>query len=1106
MKYLPERMELDNYSKPFLNKGILFEHLVRDLLTKMYPGKEFWFTPITGDDGRDIESNDNILGVRVKEWVECKNLNHNLCLSDIANTMFFAYLNNPAVLIIFSYTELADNFKKEIAEFANKSNIKIQYFAGAKIEELVLKYKDTLPLTTYFPNRDFTNIALPSAEENTTACRAIVVSNPLATEDLPATSSLNFQSFIYIKVYVENNYNVERRYTVKLSDEYKKFFSIMDKVLDKSLQADVIVQPHSVNFVIITLRLNTVMAELSLPQIQVVDNKYFYDVFKSPRIIKTRWVCESPLVGNAYLGFIDSLRPKLEARDVKFIALAGNSGVGKSRLLKELEAETIKHKFRPLTLNLENNISSLKAVCDSILYTFEGLPIIKQDINIEQPSVISTRKKCALQIYKKNFLHAKNLDVIAEYICALLIEERCVLSVDNLQNADESVVNLMVKLLDKLNGIKTTGIVICTFNNDAIKDNTPIKKLQHSIERIGEQDKSVIYHSLFGLKNEEKESEVYVFLRNILSVKIDAESTEFSATIKYLSEKCENIPFYLVETVKYLYEMDVLQNAGSKLYIADWNRFATEIENIPKAVDDIIHRRINSFLENNPEINEEEFTRLIKLINLTQKVPEKIYYKLGFTQKLLDKAIAYNFVARSNCCVVFYHRLIGAYCQRYSYCDVVFLKEFVAAVECLDLQRELFYSYYKAKHYLGSVDRELNRQAMQADVDLVEIAQLQDFAIDVISYTLKHGADYTPKELLQFFLHICSVVSSHLGQAIGEKCISTVYNYIKYNYARFIDDEDLPKFIYKVICVYMDLYNLPRAMEVCAEFEQVYKNSRLSKTTVMLLDSMIAERKFEMNLKVHQSKSAESNIEEAYEKAVSGGSTVQKLKALFGKGKLKYYQLDEECADIWRCAYEAYNRELDSKFDLNNYTHRDKQIIANVNGLVSDMIRNEDYEVKKNNLLNWLNQTGMPYHEIKIRLALAAECLYSNNPQKARELMEEAKLKCMLYNYEGMFPKCFYITAMSYYKEQNWHECLINMHLVVKAYLKLGIKVIASRQPSFYFNMIECVKRGGLGLSEELIRDLKDVDGEIVVRCVKKGMGYNFNLSKNTFFTEIPLI
>lgn len=1102
MIFLPDKMELENYYYPFINKGVLFEHLVRDILSNLHPGKKFEFTAVTGDQGRDIESSAKLLvNTDVKEWVECKNLSSKLALSDISNTMFFAYLNNPAVLLIFSYTDLNPNFKLEVAEFAKKTNINISWFADNELEQLVLKYRNKLDLKTYFPNCDFSRIPVLAEIHDNTNCYGIVVSEENSIKDLPQEAKLNYNSIFFIKVYIENNCSNTKSYSITLENGYKNLFTILDKDWEKFLKKDITIPPHSIDFVKIPLRLNTADEEVVLPQIFVKDGKLSFPVFKDNRNIKTQWMCESPLVGQEYLGIVSLIESHMITHDLHLVAIEGKSGMGKSRLLKEMIFSSIKSSYKPYYRDLESSSSNLKYLCDSIISLYEGFPLYKEEVDIP-PERLTLRKKNALKIFNKNFVHSEHIDYIAGYICELLKEEPCLIILDNVQNADNHTATLLGTLVEMLNGLQPKGMIIISINSDLLIEGTDIKGLRDNLKLICDQNPSMLFREIKGFQSDNNEA--YVLLKNI--IRLENEMNEHNAILKVISEKYEKNPFHLVESIKYLHQNNILKKRGNQLYITDWNLFVATVNNIPLRLSGLIDKRVNALKRNNDLKFCDDFKNLICLLNLAQRLPDELYYKMGFSQDMLNQLIEFNFVKIDGGNIVFFHQLIDRYFSGYSFYNEELLRRFIIAIDTLNLRNKVLYAYYKAKKFLGEINYELNSMAMKQGVHLIDISHLKLFAADVIDYTLNNYRQYRQEDLIEFFLQICSATTASLGEKAGLDNLSTLYNFIRENYNYFSRNPKLPSFIYKVICSYINLFELSSALRVCDEYINISLSGDISNYEKAAIESMIAERKFQAYLKLFNYNNASIQIENAYKAASKNKHIPQIIKALYGKGKLAYYSLDEKCAQYWHEAYELYYAEIQPTYNLNNYSHRDKQIMANIDGMLADIVCGISYETKRDVLLSWLDNSGMPYHEIKIRFALVVADLYNNECETSLSYIEEAKLKCLLHNFTDMYPKCFYLAAMVYYKQKKWQECLDNMHLAIKAYLKMGVKLISKRQPNFYYNLLNCIKNGNLSLNYELHNDLLGTDGEFIIKCVRNKADYDFNLPANAFFREIPFI
>ena len=104
----------DERWKKFKSDGKLFEELICELLSAMYPNADFSHTSWSHDGGKDFEYGFPFFDEKLKVWAECKYHQKALPIHDVSMTLFMAYVESASVVLFFSYSPVNSEFQKYI--------------------------------------------------------------------------------------------------------------------------------------------------------------------------------------------------------------------------------------------------------------------------------------------------------------------------------------------------------------------------------------------------------------------------------------------------------------------------------------------------------------------------------------------------------------------------------------------------------------------------------------------------------------------------------------------------------------------------------------------------------------------------------------------------------------------------------------------------------------------------------------------------------------------------------------------------------------------------------------------------------------------------------
>lgn len=240
---------------------------------------------------------------------------------------------------------------------------------------------------------------------------------------------------------------------------------------------------------------------------------------------------------------------------------------------------------------------------------------------------------------------------------------------------------------------------------------------------------------------------------------------------------------------------------------------------------------------------------------------------------------------------------------------------------------------------------------------------------------------------------------------------------------------------------------------------------------------------------IADTKQAVEDARRSIAEAAAGEVPWQKLSALREFGYTYYYAPDaascrEQMCDRWDLGYQLYF-QLEKEGLPREAPHGLQPYIAtHLVSAIADMSR-LDLEAageKVALLSEYLDKTGMPFYELKLRL-LRAEYLLLDDFQRHRilvrqeevhRLIQQAADQCVIYYDMQDYPNCFYLQALAYMLSGNSElaedsflkTCLVLHKLMIQHKEAAQVERVWGY---FYRDMALCLRKMGRPIPEHVI-------------------------------------
>lgn len=543
------------------------------------------------DGGKDIKGiAENNIPYEI--WAECKKHGRSVGLDEISKNVVLVLSENINELIFFSTSKITAGAQKHISNLAARHNFSVAYYYGNKL----LSGLAELPI---FRNK----LTVQTDKEDDKKGLAInFYLSKYANSDHyepDTTIILQRDTVFYIDIFFTNNSSeIIKDIDIEIPCSNYMLFNIQP--YNKHFH----LQPYCDRIVQIKVNVVNCMRKYSIPKIRI---QYEYNGEKQIKPLYAGTVDPThliyfPLIGVELNNFLKlTVEPLLEvaAPNTYIIDIRGGSGVGKSRLIKELLLIGETHNWHIKHYDGKNN-KDLKIIKD-LLCSFIGLPFYSGNINFTSDEIRKILKSqgdneaFAEVLYNfiyKNQTNDEILYYIEDAIIYLLkhpyLDYPYILSIDNLQEIDISVIYILEHLISILGNLAAKFIIILGTNIEQIPNKNQ-ESLSDFLSVLDCYDGDYrLYQELYPMDYMNAKAFYIGLLKNIESHEV---------LLNLLINKAGTRPFDMIMQLKYMQEKHILSwQEGNSWYIQNFDRFDSFVNEVPIKSTELIRQRVQAQL------------------------------------------------------------------------------------------------------------------------------------------------------------------------------------------------------------------------------------------------------------------------------------------------------------------------------------------------------------------------------------------------------------------------------------------------------------------------------------------------------------------------------
>ena len=588
--------------------GIRFENLVFEVLQREYPGN--WKqTPRTHDGSKDfVLKHENI-----EYWAECKAYSKSISIHVISPTLIMALLEPVKRLIFFSRSRLNKNAISTLARYRAAQNKEILVYDGPALGSLILKHGDIAKayFGTASPQIGLKGPRLYSRMILTKDAQIHLKQPRLIHRAGPEREVLHVNRFDVIRVdlLLKNN-SVNRDLLVRISLDRKaspgeiEVFHAEEREENQSdentLCRSVRLPPGHLKFEQLYLRTLDAGTKLQMPPVLIEHHN-------EPRIqhefpaITVKKLFQVPLVGRQFKSIADRFKSQTSYASTPSVhAIAGRSGAGKSRLLRELSRIAMArgylvHQYESEfshVINSENLVRQIIANVNELPYFTQRESQEVVDRTREKSTLIRGRHPTADLVseivYDEKYDIKANASTAVETLVRSLANKRTALFFDNIQNRDAFFCNFIAALIAELENSQIPVVIGICFNKDLLLPGSEAELLMKKLRQLGASYSArYSFDSLVDFSKSDAEE----FLSAAL-VGVDSEGPSlYKKTINMFFEYVELRPLTIWQALMFLTDRNILYLEDETVYVRSPESLRSSLRTLPDELQEILKER-----------------------------------------------------------------------------------------------------------------------------------------------------------------------------------------------------------------------------------------------------------------------------------------------------------------------------------------------------------------------------------------------------------------------------------------------------------------------------------------------------------------------------------
>jgi tetratricopeptide (TPR) repeat protein len=659
--------------------GLAFERLVSFLLPLLYPGK--WIrTQYSWDGKRDFYQQ---AGSELR-WAECKAYKEPISINVVSPTLIMALIEEAHVILLFSYSPVNRNAQWYLSQFAASTSRTIRVFDDEALEELILSCPETRAFFSAPPIIQPPSRSAITVEARLSQDPEIEYNRIAPFHQDPQEIYLSLLSTFSLDVLVRNGGQGEAvvgHIRLGEQDLGERFWLFNRDLPEANPVVPFSIEPGGSFFYRFYIRSRRAGVQ-NAPRVTVETKG---QPPESPPLerINVSAILAVPLIGSQPNRLLGQFRHLVSGREKPtFMHIYGESGTGKSRLLREFRDELLGRGYAVFMFNGEDERnSSFDYFVRRLTSAICKLPMLD---HVARPSgagegfaAPGADPGLLDLLYCESARPSMDPASSTRTILSVLTARKAAVIVDNMQFFERDVIGLFNRAITDTLETPARNVWVLALNTELATSEMPATGLSTRLRGLSADNPgSVIAVKLDGFSQNDSR----LYLDEALAGEVSRPAAKFTMThpktAALIVQRVGTRPLFLEQALQHAADRGGLALSDGRLYVSDIGLFHSAIRVLPDRIRELIAMRWRFLAERLPA----GATKLIKSLAGLISMPMAIVRALDIGNSAVEELDRLGLVriTESND-VQFHHR------QHYLYfCE--FYREVSAAFACELLQ------------------------------------------------------------------------------------------------------------------------------------------------------------------------------------------------------------------------------------------------------------------------------------------------------------------------------------------------------------------------------------------------------------------------------------
>lgn len=1026
MKYLtPEHW------KPFMKPdggfdGVKFEKLVAEILPKLYPGN--WQpTGYSWDGKKDFYLQK---GTELR-WAECKAYKKSISINIISPTLIMALIKDVHVILLFSYSRINRNARLYLGQFASLTSRSICFYDDETLENLILQYADVREFFPTFSHKDLSieNRVETYARLSQDPDIEYQVASALEQDDRDIYLSLLSTFSVDVLIRNAGSAPVSGKICLDSNDLVERFWLFNQDISYVVPSVPFVLHVGELFFQRFYFRARK-SGKLDAPRVIIeVEGKTPEILHLDP--IEVSAILAVPLIGRYQHAALASFKQQVSARDKPvFFHVYGQSGTGKSRLLREFRDELLGRGYLVFMFNGEDERnSSFDHFVRRLASTICKLPMLD---NVVRPTASDTgfvaegsRQALLNLLYNDSSRPVQNREQSIRTILNLLADRKVAILIDNMQFLDADTITLINSAITETAGMPARNVWVLGLNTEVVSPEMPAANLSSRLRSLAaDAPDSIFVVHVEGFTEEDARHYLDEALASGISENHEERFTvAYPDTASLIIERVGTRPLFLEQALQYAADCGALGLSGGRLHVIDIEQFHLAIDGLPDRIRELIAKRwaflsgrlprgtvvltqslaelisMPMLIARQLGIQRDDIRTLVNLgiVDITESNELRFHHRqhyLFFTElyREIEPALASQLLTVINA---------AGYSDLYAFQDII-LRETIGELHDDEIQK--IAAVIIEKSIMGPARR-------RATPQLLEIFNRPNICVD-------------PGTELRVVNTLCQELKRHVAFGVAASAFENAYTVRRPRRARYLHyGEDYYGFIHdevnSLFALHRDSETLPlieSSLSDLAQFQFKTQEARL------LAEGKLLNRLGVALKTIHDLDAAEQSVRQslAIAQTIHDARLTYKNYIDWGYIYHGFNRTNDALIQKWSKALEVFRSSLASDAAINK--ERASALLHSGEIEILKRHQTEAIEIIDEGI-RYSRRTLTPFHEVKLLLLrVVAELAWGNNadPKSLMYWVNTAEDRAITTRAERSFWVVFYMRAKLYWISKDY--------------------------------------------------------------------------------------